>query len=130
MVFALGCSACSTLPSATNADFAQAIATGKQALITDLQAAEKDAHAHKDEIAETCYTAEIRFLQNIPAVAPPPQPTGPVLLFQMKRDVVGALDGTDPESVKVACAPLWVDEQQEFARFTTTLAALGIVLPK
>ena len=107
-----------------------AIKTGTTSLLADLQAADTDAIAHNDTISDPCYKAEISFVQGIPSLASPAGPIGPIQLFQIKRDVQNAFAGGIPNSLKIACGPLWLDETGAFAKFTAALAAVGIVIAK
>ena len=124
----LFCGGCVSAPLAGLGSLSGAIEGGAEALTNDLWAADADAIAHKDQIADQCYKAEIVFIQNLPRPLSSGQPLGVIQLFQMKRDAQNALSGVKVRSLKVVCAPLWLDEQGQFLRFTAFLASVGIVL--
>lgn len=107
-----------------------ALKNGSTSLVADLQAADADAIAHNDTISDPCYKAEISFVQGIPSLTAPAGPIGPIQLFQIKRDVQGAFAAGIPNSLKLGCGPLWLDEQSVFAKFTAALAGVGIAIVK
>lgn len=110
---------------------ATALKNGSTSLIADLQAADTDALAHNDAISDQCYKAEITFAQGVPALAPTATgPIGPIQLFQIKRDIQNAFSGGIPNSLKLGCGPLWLDEQSALLKFTAALTAVGIAIPK
>jgi hypothetical protein len=111
-------------------ELADSIKNGSEKLKEDLNAADSDALAHNDTIADQCYKEQLKFLDGVPMIVAPGGSFGPIQLFQIKRDIQNALSGGIPKSLRVACAPLWMDEQAVFLRFNSVLAEAGIVLPK
>jgi hypothetical protein len=129
-MLALTCAACTALPGDSMNGLVTAVNKGSAALVADLKAADVDALAHNDSIADQCYKAEIEFIQGLPQLPNSSTLVGPVQLFQIKRDVQNVIDASGAKSLKIRCAPLWVDEQDQFLKFSTFLAEIGIVLPK
>lgn len=99
-------------------------------VIADINAADADASATdpetgkmRDLISHTCYPAEIRFLQSLPAARPLTGKFTAVQLFQKKRDFVLLIQAGLPDYLKIGCAPLLGDEASIFAK---SLALVGV----
>lgn len=89
--------------------------------IADLNAAITDATNHKDAISLPCWQANLALLQSLPSQwETPPSPIGIALGIQIQRDLLNAITGNDPTSLKVACAALWGDQ----LKIVTNLGAL------
>lgn len=110
-------------------DIADAIKNGSANIVTDLTAADADAKAHSDTIADNCYTAEIAFLGGIPSLQTPSSSMGPIQIFQLKRDLVNAFKGGVPQGLTIGCGPLFLDEQTVMLKLAAKLSPLGIVIP-
>lgn len=93
--------------------------------IEDANAAITDATNHKDNISLPCWQANLALLQGLPSQwpNPPPSPIGIMLGIQIQRDLLNAITGNDPTSLKVACAALWGDQLKIVANVA---ALLGI----
>lgn len=117
-------------------------------VITDIQAADKDAGTIitpaitaqtlpdgtqiaaspavvRDPIAHACYPAEVQFLQSLPAFQAPTGKFVLVQLFQKKRDFVAQLKAGLPTYLKLGCAPLLGDEINTLIQ---SLALVGVKL--
>jgi hypothetical protein len=79
--------------------------------IDDVTAAQQDATNRNDVIAGPCYDAQLQFMKLLPVEwQTPPTEIGPVLGFQVARDLMNAITGNDKGSLKVACAALVGDQ--------------------
>jgi hypothetical protein len=80
-------------------------------VIADLNAAITDATNQHDAISLPCWQANLAFVQMLPVEWPtPPAEIGIALGIQIQRDLLNAITGTQPGSIKVACAALFGDE--------------------
>jgi hypothetical protein len=94
------------------------------AAVTDVTAALTDAKNRNDLISQPCWESNLAFLQLLPIEwQSPPETVGPALAFQIGRDLITALTGSDPKSMKVACAAMWGDTA---SIATNALALIGI----
>jgi len=83
--------------------------------LADLTAALTDAKNRNDAISQPCWQAQLDFIQLLPVEWPtPPAEIGLALGIQIKRDLLNALTGSQPGSIKVACAALFGDELKIF----------------
>jgi len=83
--------------------------------IADLNAAITDATNRNDAISLPCWQANLAFVQMLPVEWPtPPTEIGIALGIQIKRDLLNAVTGSQPGSIKVACAALFGDEMKIF----------------
>jgi len=83
--------------------------------ILDLNAAITDATNRNDAISLPCWQANLAFVQMLPVEWPtPPTEIGVALGLQIKRDLLNAVTGSQPGSIKVACAALFGDELKIF----------------
>lgn len=84
--------------------------------LADLTAALADAKNHNDAISLPCWQAQIDFIGQLPVMwSTPPAEIGLALGIQIKRDLLTAVTGSQPGSIKVACAALFGDEMKIFA---------------
>ena len=116
-------SGCATAPFAptTGATPLQAIG---QFTVADLQAADADAVANNDTIAHMCYPAMETFIMSVTGSTNTTTVLGAVSAFQKARDLANHITAGLPVSLKVACAPLLVDDTTLIAKF----AAIGLTI--
>lgn len=124
---------CKTPAGATTLDSAMSSINGELQKITkeivdkaiaDVMAAQTDAKNRGDAISQPCWDANLAFLQLLPIEwAAPPETIGPALGFQVGRDLIAALTGSDAKSMKTACAAMWGDTA---SIATNALALIGI----
>lgn len=88
--------------------------------IADLEAADKDAIAHNDELSHACYPALERFVKELQGDNPNATVKGAFSAFQKARDVRHGVENGLPNYLKLGCAPLVQDE-------TLLLAKLGVI---
>jgi hypothetical protein len=101
--------------------------------IADLKAASQDAQSHNDKIAQSCWDAQVAFLDLLPVEwTTPPTEIGPALAIQIGRDLSESLTGHEETSIKVACAALIGDQAAIIGQLFTLLglkaglAAVGL----
>lgn len=106
-----------------------------QFTVTDLQAADADAKAHKDTVASTCYEALIPVVQGLGS-GTETAPVGAVSAFQAARDLSNTAHSIPAtiEGLNVPCAPLVLSTQQTVlglgALVGGTAAAAAALAPK
>lgn len=82
--------------------------------VADLQAAEDDAIATKDELSMPCYPALIKFVQSFPSANQ--NVAGAFTAFQKARDIRHGVEAGLPNYLKLGCAALVADEKQLIAK--------------
>lgn len=89
------------------------------ASVADLEAAQADASAHGDTIAQTCYAGIETYVKANP-ITVPAAPVGVASAFQTGRDAVKlgltAASNGIPQPLELACGPLALDVQSDLGR--------------
>lgn len=80
--------------------------------VADLQNADKIAVAAKDVLAHACYPALIVWIQSLPSASASTTVSGAVSAFELARVTrIGLTGSSIPDSVKLGCGGLLMDEQ-------------------
>lgn len=91
--------------------------------VKDLQNADKMAVASGDVLAHACYPALITWIQSFPSDGTVSTVSGAVSAFQFARQTRGAFGRGIPDTVKLGCGGLLIDEQSLILR----LGAMAVV---
>lgn len=92
--------------------------------VADLQNADKIAVAAKDVLAHACYPALIVWIQSLPSASASTTVSGAVSAFELARVTRIGLTGSGgiPDSVKLGCGGLLMDEQTLLLRLGAMVA--------
>jgi hypothetical protein len=116
-------SGCATAPFTPTPGATPLQAIG-QFTVADLQAADADAVANGDTIAHMCYPVMETFIMSITGSTGSTTVSGAVSAFQKARDLANKVASGVPQALKIACAPLLVDDTTLLAK----IAALGVTV--
>lgn len=92
--------------------------------VTDLQAADADAVANKDDIAHACYPALAQFILSLPSSNAQTTVVGAFSAFQKLRDLRNVAVAGVPVYVTMGCGPLYAQVHGDLLSF------LALVAPK
>jgi hypothetical protein len=107
-------SACNTLQSGSAAS--NSLEKFRQFTVADIQRADDLAVKHNDVVAHACWPVLKQFIENLPELSRDKPVVGGASGIETLRVMRLGVQGGLPDNLKIACAPLILDEQTFIAR--------------